>query len=257
MTNDSLFITNRFGEKLETLIRKPTSLPAPVVIFVAGIGADLHETKNSHDEIAATLQDNGFLTVQFSFAGRGKSEGNYQNMTLQKQADQVEDIVRWVKSQKIYPFKKIGIYAMSFGVPCVLRSNPRVNSLCYVGGAYNLKTSVQQLFSNNGKYNPEGISWRKFSSGEIIRLNPGFWTDLNTFDAQKYLSKINLPVMIIHGKADQKISFRDAQRMYADINHPAKKIKIIDGGDHGIINVTKPIREEFLRDVVEWFTETL
>jgi uncharacterized protein len=85
-----LFITNRFGEKLETIIRKPDGNGKfPAVIFVAGFGADLHEYNNSHDEIAERLVNSGFLTIQFSFAGRGKSEGSYEEMTIDRQAKQV------------------------------------------------------------------------------------------------------------------------------------------------------------------------
>lgn len=258
MTTDSFFITNRFGEKLETLIRKSsTSTLTPVVILVSGIGADLHETKNSHDEIAQRLADAGIQTVQFSFSGRGKSEGNYQNMTLQKQAEQIEDVISWTNNH----FGKninIGVYAMSFGVPTTISANLKsVKSLCLVGGAYDLRLSLQHLFCNKGEYHPDGISWRKFSTGEIVKLNPEFWTDLNKYNVKKCLIKIDLPTMLIHGKADQKISFRDAQKIYDDIKNPAKKMRIIESGDHGIIDVSPSIRQEFLHDVVQWFQETL
>lgn len=36
-----------------------------------------------------------------------------------------------------------------------------------------------------------------------------------------------------------------------------KKLKIFKGGDHGIVDVPRPMREELLREVVEWFKQTL
>ncbi len=42
MTEESLWITNRFGEKLEALIRKPAGGgPFSAVVFVSGISMDL------------------------------------------------------------------------------------------------------------------------------------------------------------------------------------------------------------------------
>ncbi|MBI3576976.1 hypothetical protein HY086_02990 [Candidatus Gottesmanbacteria bacterium] len=64
---ESLWITNRFGEKMEALLRKPDGKgPFPAVVFVSGFGMDLHEYKNSNDEISKLLVDAGFLTVQFN-----------------------------------------------------------------------------------------------------------------------------------------------------------------------------------------------
>jgi dienelactone hydrolase len=254
-----MWITNRFGEKLETVVRKPDGDGKfPTIIFVSGIGANLHETNNSHDEIAEKLVHAGFVTVQFSFAGRGNSEGDYEKMTLSRQGAQVDDVIEWTKKQPFCDTNKIGMYAMSFGVASSLQSSlQNVTSLCLTSGAYLPKESLKKLFELRGEYHPDGISWRKFSTGEIVRFPSSFWQDLESFNGMKIASTITTPTLIIHGDNDLKISESVAQSVYSAIQSTKKEIKIFIGGDHGIIDVPRTMREEFLHTVVKWFLETL
>ena len=72
MKEESVWITNRFGEKLEALLRKPEGEgPFPAVVFVSGFGMDLHEYINSNDEISKRLVAQGILKIQFSISGCG------------------------------------------------------------------------------------------------------------------------------------------------------------------------------------------
>lgn len=256
---DLILINNRFDENLEAVIRNPNSNGRfPVVVFVPGIGATMHETKNSHDEIAKVLCDAGFAAVQFSFAGRGKSEGKYEDMTLSRLAAQLEDVIAWVTTQDFADPERIGIYAMSFGVATTLKAlTEEIASFCLVSGAYNPYESLKSLFSKNGEVHEEGISWRKFSNGDLIRLKSGFWSDLKTFDSAPALTNIRKPVFIIHGKADGKISYSEAEEAFSLIPSDNKKLELIDGGDHGIIDVPHQTRQHFLDTMVEWFEKTV
>lgn len=149
MSEENFWITNHFGEKLEALLRKPEgSGKFPAVLFVSGFGMDLHEYKNSHDEIAQTLVKNGFMTLQFSFAGRGTSAGNYLEMTLQRQAVQIDDVISWLsKTINSEDNRKIGLHATSFGVPSTMCAQlAKITSLCFVSGAYYPGKSMRQVF---------------------------------------------------------------------------------------------------------------
>ncbi len=255
----NISIPNRFGEKLEMLIKKPDEAGKyPVVILVPGIGASMHETNNSHDEIAQRLCDAGFAAVQFSFAGRGKSEGSYEDMTLSRQALQLEDVITWTKKQDFADQDKVGIYAMSFGVATTIRLMPQdIASFCFVSGAYHPYESLKNLFSKNGEVHEDGMSWRKFSNGDLIRLKPNFWQDVKACDMTGQLKKLTQPVCMIHGTADPKISCTEAEDVFSIIPSTIKKFLLIDGGDHGIIDVPPQTRQVFLKKVVQWFEDTL
>jgi len=63
--------------------------------------------------------------------------------------------------------------------------------------------------------------------------------------------------MIIHGDNDAKISYKEAESVCDVIKSKKKNIKIFAGGDHGIIDVPRPTRDDLLHTVVERFKETL
>lgn len=260
MIEKKLWITNRFGEKLEALLRKPSEKEKfPTVLFVSGFGMDLHEYKDSNDEISKRLVGERFLTLQFSFAGRGKSEGDYKEMTIGRQAKQVEDMLEWLGKRRDVDHRCIGIFAQSFGVPTTILVSPqKVNSMIFNSGAYYPYRSMQKVFKDEYAYNPEGLSIRKSpSTGVVSIVGPQFWNTLSRFDQRKQAMLITIPVLMIHGDRDTKIAANDVMRTFHSIGSKQKRLKIFKGGDHGIIDVPRRMREEFLKDVILWFKETL
>ena len=89
----------------------------PAILLVPGFGMDLHEYNGSFDEIAKVLVNEGFLTLQFSFAGCGKSEGDFVEMTFRRQAAQVRDMFEYLVKREDVDKKRIGVIAQSCGVP--------------------------------------------------------------------------------------------------------------------------------------------
>lgn len=259
MKEESIWIINRFGEKLEAVFRKPDGDgPFSTVLFVSGFGADYHEDNNNFDEIASRLVNEGYATLQFSFAGRGKSEGNYDDMTQLRQADQVADIISWLHANKFVEKTRIGILALSFGVATTLASKiSSIKSLVLLSGVYFPQQTIQKMFVLKGEYLPDGISWRKQSDGSIARVGAKFWTELNNFNTKLACGKIICPVYLLHGDHDSKITVQEVQQAYKWFPSDKKQMKVYSNGDHGIDEVPRPTREEFLSDVVAWFKETL
>lgn len=259
MAEKSVWIINRFGEKLEAVIRIPMGEEQfPAVLFVSGFGANLHEQNNSFDEISNILVNHGFVTMQFSFAGRGKSEGNYDDMTQKRQAQQINDVLAWFRSQKFVDPSRIGIIALSFGVASTLAADvSSVKSLLLLSGVYFPLERMQEMFVSKGEYHSEDVSWRKQSDGSISRVGTEFWNVLKTFDTKKACSFIQAPVYLVHGDQDSKITVGEVEKAFTCFSSKKKEMKIYPGGDHGIIDVPRVMREEFLSDVIAWFGKTL
>jgi len=261
MTEESIRITNRFGEKLEAIVRKPEGNgPFPAVIFVSGFGMDLHEYINSNDEISKRLAENGIVTLQFSFAGCGKSEGDYRQMTLERQGLQVDDILEWVSKGDDVRKDKIGLHATSMGVPSILLSDfSRYATLCLVSGAYQVYRTIHKVYEEERgvKINYSGTTELPRNSGAKTPVGPGFWKSIAAFNALVAVGKITNPVFIIHGDKDTKVSTEEVQEVFAAIPSKKKQLKIFKGGDHGITDVPRPMREEFLQLIASWFKQTL
>ncbi|MBI3955634.1 alpha/beta hydrolase [Candidatus Gottesmanbacteria bacterium] len=268
------WITNRFGEKMEALVRKPRgSGPFPAVVFVPGLGMTMHEYKGSFDELAGRLNDIGILTLQFQF-DIFKPGGVVRELPFEERAKQFEDALDWLFVRSDVDIKRVGVLAQSYGVPTVLnlkRSHPAlrqaqgkpqgvtlIKSFVFVSGAYFPEKSIRRVYEERGvMINLEGDTTLPRSSGERTTVGKEFWKDIKTFDDIGYAKGLRLPVFMIHGDQDSKIPISDAHRVFDAISSKQKKIKIFAGGDHGIVDVPRPMREEFLGDIVDWFEETL
>lgn len=258
MKTQKKFIKNRFGERLEAEIKydgKKEKYPA--ILFISGFGQDLHEYANSFDEIAEKLVKEGFLTIQFSFAGCGKSEGNYQETTLQRQALQIKDVFEFIKKNPKVETNRVGILAQSFGVPSLIVALPlEAQSLIFVSGVVSPYRSIKEIFVERKSFNPRGVSALPRSNGAFTSVGPEFWQDLKKHkDFASLVKTYRRPILILHGLADTYVSANQVKKFYQAI--PVKKtLKIYKKGGHGI-EFPKEKRQEFLQDIVNWFEKTL
>lgn len=258
METQKIFIKNSFGERLEAEIKYDgKKRKYPTVLFVSGFGQDLHEYANSFDEIVKKLVNDGFLTVQFSFAGCGKSEGNYQETTLKRQASQVKDVFESIRKKPKVEIAKVGILAQSFGVPSLIVALPlKTKSLVFVSGVVNPYQSIKEIFVKRKSFNPRGISALPRSNGTSTSVSPEFWQDLKKLkDLSPLVKAYQGPILILHGSADSYVSANQVKKFYQAIS-VKKTLKIYEKGDHGI-EFPKEKRQEFLQDIVDWFKKTL
>lgn len=254
-----MWIPTEEGKKIEGLVRKPDgSGPFPVVVFVSGFGMTLHEYKNSFDEISNDLVVQGIETLQFTFPIFDEN-GLCRELPLTTRANMTEEVLSWVHAQRDVDTKKIGVLAQSYGAATVLGVNLKlIKTLLVVSGAYFPKRSIAQVYREKGvNINYSGDTSLPRSSGENTTVGKEFWIDIDNFDDLGKAKQVHLPFLMIHGDHDSKIPVSDARKIFAAIASPKKKIKIFKGGDHGIVDVPRPMREEFLSDVAVWFAKTL
>lgn len=253
---------------MKNLVHVPTSGngPFPAVIFVHGLGMTLHEWKNSFDEIAGRLGEAGFLTFQFQFdifkpdsSGRLGASGSVRELPLDERAQQFTDALRWLLARPDVDPKRVGILAQSYGVPTILSADVSVaKSIVCISGAYYPEKSIRRVYEELGVVtNLDGDTTLPRSSGEQTTVGKEFWPSLAAFDPVSAVRKLIHPALMIQGDQDTKVSVGEAQTVFAAIPSKQKKLKIFKGGDHGITDVPRVTREEFLRAVVGWFIDTL
>lgn len=259
MAEENVLIASREGKKLKGLVQKPQGDgPFPAVIFVSGLGMTMHEWKNSFDEIAGRLGEAGFLTFQFQF-DIFKPDGTVRELPLNERAAQFTDALRWLLARPDVDTKRIGVIAQSFGVPTILCADvSAVKSIVFISGAYFPVKSIRRVYEERGvEINFDGDTSLPRSTGERTTVGKEFWPSLASFDPIKQVRTIIQPVLMIQGDQDTKVSVGEAQTVFAAIPSTKKKLKIFKGGDHGITDVLRAMREEFLEEITSWFQTTL
>ncbi len=238
MTVQSLLLKTRFGEHIEMLLQIPAGTgPYKAVLFVSGFGVDLHGDRNAFDELAGYLVSQGMLTVQFSFSGCGKSEGDYREMTLERQARQIEDVLIWMKERTDIAGDSIGILATSFGVPCVLLTNLfDAKAFVFVSGMYSPAISL-----------PRVLHEHQYTIGKNLLLS------ISAFALSAAAMNVSQPTLTLSGDKDTVVVQSDLQQFMAALGTTDKKEVHYPDGDHGLLNLRQSAKGKLIQEIGEWF----
>jgi len=253
MIEKRVFTFNGSNEKLVGLKSIPDEIREKykTVILAHGFGVD-KENKGLFNDLTKSLVGAGFLVYRFDFSGSGESEGNYAKTSISKLSEDLKRIVQFVRSKSDTDLDNIGIVGNSMGSGVVLSLKPRVKSLVFIGGHYDIYSLISALFGDG--FNSDGDSVRVNSRGNVIKMEKGFWSDLkeNHFNLLGNVSELNCPVLFVHGDCDENIPFSQCEDLFDNANEQKKLVKI-SKANH---NFTEH-RDELCEKVVSWFERFL
>jgi uncharacterized protein len=256
---EKISITNKYGEKLAG-IKTPAYMPPAkpdgtleetgrTVVLVHGFGVTKEEG-GMFDQLAEKIATAGINVYRFDFSGCGESEGDYSETSLTKLKEDLDVILKYVKSQSDVDSSRIGILAQSFGTSVTIALQPDVKTIMLMGSVANCKNVFKHSFGKD--YNPTGISTKTKSSGRIIELKPIFWSSLEKYNLLKLITTIHCPILFLHGENDTHVPISETEAFYKKANKPKKTI-ILPDADHGL----KPKRKEMHQIAVDWFKKYL
>ena len=127
--------------------------------------------------------------------------------------------------------KRIGIYAMSFGVSTALLTNltnlTNIRSLCLVGGiGFRPKRFIRRFIDRGDKINRKGETRLTRSSGKTMIVQKDFWPSLESLHQEDIVSNLTIPTFVIHGENDTYVLTSDVNKVYHRIGSNLKKLKI-------------------------------
>ncbi len=182
----------------------------------------------------------GFSTLLFDFAGCGESEGNWEDLTLTGQIEDLGAVVEWSRLQG---FERIVLTGRSFGGSTVIGYTARdkdINAVC----TWAAVARPDQLFSHfiKGRETGAADELLTIESDEApLKLRRAFFNDLARHDLPGCAAAISpRKLLVIHGSADQSVPCADAELIYQSAAEP-KKMVIIDGADHRFSDHTNQV----------------
>ena len=251
---EKVFVQNKRNEKLAGLRDLPASSrnKYPTVVLVHGFGGNKTEY-GMFDDLAKRLASNGYQVYRFDFAGLGESEGTYSFTTLTKQAEDLESILNFVKTQPATDNSRIGLVVMSLGTAVITAFQPKnIKAIVYLGSVSEPHKTLKELFGTG--YRPDGISVRITSEGKRIEMHGDFWKDFDNYDLPQLIKNIQTPIMFIHGGKDSKVGVESALRYFHNANDP-KELQVIKNADHGFYQSNE--RKEMIDLAEGWFDKYL
>ena len=244
MIQEKVELKNSKGRKIIGLLNRPAAEKEqePIVILCPGFsGSKDNETIKT---MSAMLNKEGIATFALDFHGRGESEGSIEETTLTEAVDDLKTALDFVEN--LQTTKNIGAWGYSFGgMAIIAAADPRIEVSVLVSPVSN----PLEVWTTEGEY----AKWKEQGSvmywGEV-KLNYSFYEDIqkyNLYDQAKKLQGFNL---IIHGEADETVSFEQSRHLFENIESGKELVAIKDCRHH--YERQTDVDEMFSRSI-EWF----
>lgn len=222
----------RDGLKLYGLLEGTTTLENDrVVILMHGFKGDLGYDENKILPVVAhALNQAGLPTLRFDFAGCGKSDGKFEDMTVLSElldGMKVIDFVRQtVKAKHIYLFG----HSQGGVVASMLAAYYRdvIEKLVLIATAVTLKDDALVGECQGSRYDPNHIPEFVMVGG--FKVGGDYFRTAQLLPIYETAQHFAGPALLIHGTADQIVS-PEATRKYHVIM-PQSVLHLIDGEGH-------------------------
>lgn len=218
-----------------------------IVVITHGMGKQVADPQ--FVELSRNLASVDIPNFRFDFEGCGNSQGKLKDLIVKQETKDLKSAVNTVFKEGDFDPNGLILVGDSLGavVNCLFTAegNFPVKSIVLWSPAFN----QEQLFKN--WYSPEEIAKCK-KEGIIVkgkrRIGIDYLEENIDSDYSNVLEKINIPVLIVHGNADEDVPLEYSKELaekYSNVN-----LKVIPGADHKKESVRE--REELIKSTVEW-----
>ncbi|MDE6556190.1 MAG: lysophospholipase [Duncaniella sp.] len=220
--------------KLYAELQKPETKAdkLPLVILCHGFTSNCNTTLMT--DIADDLQEQGIASLRFDFNGHGKSEGEFQNMTVLNEIEDLKDVISWARSQAWV--ENISLLGHSQGGVVVSMTagelgDSIIKNVVLMAPAAVLRDDAIRGNTQGAQYDPWNFK------GDYVEL-PGRGLKLG----RKYIeTAVNLPiyetasrymgpVLVIQGTHDRVVPYTYAERY--EQGYKNCTLKLIPDEDH-------------------------
>ncbi|WP_404537961.1 alpha/beta hydrolase family protein [Dyella agri] len=223
------------GVELEAILTVPNGVPMsnlPMVLLPHGGPHDVNDDW-FFDEDAQFLASRGYLVLQVNYRGSGSRGVNFVQAGYLKWGTRIQqdliDGVKWAEQQQYADPDRVCVYGGSFGGYSALMSAIRAPKLfkCAIGyaGVYDLA-----MMRSKGS-----IGSDTFGKNYLTAVIGKDDAALAANSPAKLAEQIDVPVLLIHGEADQRVPFAQAKAMRAalDAAHKPYEWMSKSGEGHG------------------------
>ncbi len=222
-----------------------------VVIMAHGFSSDKY-SKGRFPKLAHVLTQSNFNVLTFDFSGCGESEDD--SLTVQKEVDDLQSAIRFVKEKG---FQRISLYGHSLGsliclkcyseeIVTIVLSGALTGAMYYDWKNYYTEKQLEELETTGQltEYRNEGIRKKVVIDKQML-------LDFEQINPEELLKLIKCPVLIIHGNNDEEeiILYERSQKAMSYLSN--SQLVVIDEATHSFLE-----HYDILIDLVtKWFRD--
>lgn len=203
------------GQKVVGTLIKPIDKPMPpIVLMLHGMGGNRHGPRGLFTRTAKLWAENGVASLRISTRGRGGSEGNFQNMTLERRTQEALAAINWIRTQNDFNHIKISILGHSQGtiiaasaasrlihengVKSLMLWAPQSNALAVYRSSMGLATYNKGL--NAGP--DEVVRWQGVG-GSVRAFKADFFRGLSKVNTMEEIANYGGRLLVVTGRRDR------------------------------------------------------
>lgn len=257
MKAEKIIFKNSKGQKIVgDLFLPDIKSKAPIAILVHGYRSDRKNSKAT--KLAKKLPEKGIAFLTIDLSGRGESEGKFENSTVTQYIDDLKSTIDHVATLDMINKKKISVIGSSLGGLISLQeiiNDKRVKALVLMSpvSCFPWKKTGNFSYDKIKEWKQKGYLHTEPARFGKLKINYTFYEDGTQYGDISVYKQISIPVLIIHGTADESVNIEASRKLKQQI----KKSKIIEmeGTDHPY---SKPEdHDRLINETAKFLTEVL
>ncbi|PZG40191.1 alpha/beta hydrolase [Listeria ivanovii] len=254
------------GGDLSAVITAPKhDKPKGIIVFVHGDGPQEATQSGGYKPLMERFAKQGYISVSWDKLGVGKSSGNWLDQSMNDRANEVNQVIEWLKVKYPDSVNKIGLWGASqagWVIPKAMNANKDIRFSILAGPAIN--------WMRQGEYN---TGWQKHDAGgtkqEISQAKQDFITDSKLImtnktyddykqnggqekisparysfirknihqDATKDLSKTQAKIYLVLAEKGKNVDSAETKQVYKEeVQKDKLDVKTIPNVEHQMIN---------------------
>ncbi|WP_078551247.1 alpha/beta hydrolase [Bacillus alkalicellulosilyticus] len=202
------------SRNLSGAVHFPSNQPKiqkPAIVFVHGfVGSKVGEHR-LFVKAARHFTEQGFVVVRFDFSGCGESDGDYGDVTLTKQRNELKDVLSFVEELPDVNREEITVIAHSLGgavASLVAKTDTRIKQLVLWSPVANPYEDITRI---TGKHAVKQASQHGIIDYKGFYVSHDFFGDLKKHHPLQNISFYQGPVFILHADKDQDVPKENAE----------------------------------------------
>ncbi|EAA0034228.1 alpha/beta hydrolase [Listeria monocytogenes] len=180
--NESRVTIPTTGGKLSAVVTTPKhEKPKGIIVFVHGDGAQEATQNGSYRPLMERFAKQGYISVSWDKLGVGNSSGNWLNQSMEDRANEVNQVIEWMKVKYPDSTTKIGLWGASqagWVIPKAMNANNEI--------AFSILAAPAINWMRQGEYN---TGWQAKDAGkttkEVKQAQQNFLTDSTLISKNK------------------------------------------------------------------------